>query len=230
MSKILVSTTAPMVILRRCGGGRRRRPRRAGQQVTIKRDSELVPEEVAKKSGMKLNQPHQSRNLEELADYDASSSARPRASAHVRADAQLPRPDWRPLDERRAGGKVGSVFASTATSMAARKRQSPRSHDLAAPGHDNRRLALCLPRTDEYGRDNRRLALRRQHPGQDATARASRAPTKLDGARYQGKHVAQYCRKAGRRSLTAWGQATAGLAGRSARCPHICSLRPGSLL
>jgi NAD(P)H:quinone oxidoreductase type IV len=42
-----------------------------GTQVTIKRVPELVPEEVAKKSGMKLNQRAPVAKPEELADYDA---------------------------------------------------------------------------------------------------------------------------------------------------------------
>jgi len=52
-----------------------------GAQVTIKRVPELVSEEVAKKSGMKVDQRAPIAKPEELADYDASSSARPRASA-----------------------------------------------------------------------------------------------------------------------------------------------------
>jgi NAD(P)H dehydrogenase (quinone) len=52
-----------------------------GAQVTIKRVPELVPEEVAKKSGLKLNQPAPIATVDELATYDAIISARPRASA-----------------------------------------------------------------------------------------------------------------------------------------------------
>ena len=42
-----------------------------GTQVTIKRVPELVPEEVAKESGMKLNQRAPVAKPEELEDYDA---------------------------------------------------------------------------------------------------------------------------------------------------------------
>jgi NAD(P)H dehydrogenase (quinone) len=43
----------------------------AGTEVTIKRVPELVPDEVAKKSGMKLDQPAPVAAASELVDYDA---------------------------------------------------------------------------------------------------------------------------------------------------------------
>jgi NAD(P)H dehydrogenase (quinone) len=43
----------------------------AGAEVTIKRVPELVPEEVARKSGHKLDQKAPIANPQELADYDA---------------------------------------------------------------------------------------------------------------------------------------------------------------
>jgi len=42
----------------------------AGTEVTIKRVPELVPEDVAKKSGLKLDQKAPVAKPEELADYD----------------------------------------------------------------------------------------------------------------------------------------------------------------
>ena len=43
----------------------------AGTAVTLKRVAELVPEEVARKSGMKLDQKAPVADPQELADYDA---------------------------------------------------------------------------------------------------------------------------------------------------------------
>src|SRR6516165_3872396 len=43
----------------------------SGAEVAIKRVPELGPEEVAKKSGMKLNQPAPIATVDELATYDA---------------------------------------------------------------------------------------------------------------------------------------------------------------
>jgi multimeric flavodoxin WrbA len=42
-----------------------------GTEVMVKRVPELVPEEIAKKSGMKLDQPAPIATVDELADYDA---------------------------------------------------------------------------------------------------------------------------------------------------------------
>ena len=53
----------------------------AGAEVTIKRVPELVPEEVAKKSGMKLNQPAPIATGTSSRTTTPSSSARRRASA-----------------------------------------------------------------------------------------------------------------------------------------------------
>ncbi len=44
--------------------------REAGAEVDVKRVAELVPENVARKSGMKLNQPAPVANVQELPDYD----------------------------------------------------------------------------------------------------------------------------------------------------------------
>src|SRR5690606_28088288 len=45
--------------------------RSAGAQVDVKRVPELVPEEVAKKSGFKLDQSAPVAQVSDLADYDA---------------------------------------------------------------------------------------------------------------------------------------------------------------
>src|SRR5215468_7274353 len=42
-----------------------------GTEVTIKRVPELVPEAIAKKSGMKLDQPAPIATVDELTNYDA---------------------------------------------------------------------------------------------------------------------------------------------------------------
>ncbi|HEX4736816.1 MAG TPA: NAD(P)H:quinone oxidoreductase [Allosphingosinicella sp.] len=45
--------------------------RSAGAAADIRRVPELVPEEIARKSGYRLDQPHPVARIEELADYDA---------------------------------------------------------------------------------------------------------------------------------------------------------------
>ena len=87
-----------------------------GTEVTIKRVPELVPEEVAQKSGMKLDQPAPIATVDELATYDAIIFGTPTRFGNMCAQMR------NFLDQTgqlwlRGGliGKVGSVFASTAT-------------------------------------------------------------------------------------------------------------------
>jgi NAD(P)H dehydrogenase (quinone) len=88
----------------------------AGAQVTIKRVPETVPVEVAKKSGMKLDQKAPIAAIDELADYDAVIVGVPTRFGNMAGQ-------MRNFLDQAGGlwmkgslvGKVGSVFASTAT-------------------------------------------------------------------------------------------------------------------
>lgn len=87
-----------------------------GAEVTIKRVPELVPDEVARKSGVKLDQAAPIAEPDELADYDAIIFGTPTRFGNMAAQ-------MRNFLDRTGGlwakgkliGKVGSVFASTAT-------------------------------------------------------------------------------------------------------------------
>ena len=90
--------------------------RAGGAQVAVKRVPELVPEDVARKSGMKLDQPAPVARVEELAEYDGIILGIP--TRFGRMVSQMSNF----LDQ--AGGlwftnalvgKVGSVMSSTAT-------------------------------------------------------------------------------------------------------------------
>jgi NAD(P)H dehydrogenase (quinone) len=88
----------------------------AGTEVTIKRVPDLVPEEVARKSGAKLDQEAQVATVGELADYDAIIFGTPTRFGNMCAQ-------MRNFLDQTGGlwvngnliGKVGSVFTSTAT-------------------------------------------------------------------------------------------------------------------
>jgi NAD(P)H dehydrogenase (quinone) len=88
----------------------------AGTTVSLKRVPELVPEEVARKSGMKLEQKAPIATPQELADYDAIIFRTPTRFGNMAAQMR------NFLDQTGSHwmsgaliGKVGSVFASTAT-------------------------------------------------------------------------------------------------------------------
>ncbi|MCP1336178.1 NAD(P)H:quinone oxidoreductase [Futiania mangrovi] len=87
-----------------------------GVEVTIKRVPELVPEEVAQKSGYKLDQDAPVANPQELADYDAILFGTPTRFGNMAAQ-------MRNFLDQTGGlwvkgaliGKIGSVFTSTGT-------------------------------------------------------------------------------------------------------------------
>jgi NAD(P)H dehydrogenase (quinone) len=87
-----------------------------GTEVTVKRVPELVPEEVARNSGMKLDQDAPIAEPKELADYDAVIFGTPTRFGNMAAQ-------MRNFLDQTGGlwmqgaliGKVGSVFASTGT-------------------------------------------------------------------------------------------------------------------
>ena len=88
----------------------------AGTDVTVKCVAELVPEDVARKSGMKIDQDAPIASPSELADYDAIIFGTPTRYGNMAAQ-------MRNFLDQTGGlwvkgalvGKVGSVFASTAT-------------------------------------------------------------------------------------------------------------------
>lgn len=87
-----------------------------GVEVTIKRVPELMPDEVARKAGAKIEQVAPIATVDELADYDAIIFGTPTRFGNMCAQMR------NFLDQTgglwmRGGliGKVGSVFISTAT-------------------------------------------------------------------------------------------------------------------
>jgi NAD(P)H dehydrogenase (quinone) len=89
--------------------------REAGATVTIKRVPELMPPEVAKAAGAKLDQAAPIATVEELPDYDAIIFGTPtrfgNAAAQMRNFLDQTGGLWY---QGKLFGKVGSVFTSTA--------------------------------------------------------------------------------------------------------------------
>ena len=87
-----------------------------GTSVAVKRVPELVPEDVARKSGIKLDQVAPIATVDELGDYDAIIFGAPTRFGNMAAQ-------MRNFLDQTGGlwvkgaliGKVGSVFTSTAT-------------------------------------------------------------------------------------------------------------------
>lgn len=89
--------------------------REAGAAVTVKRVPELMPAEVAKAAGAKLDQAAPIATVEELPDYDAIVFGAPtrfgNAAAQMRNFLDQTGGLWY---QGKLFGKVGSVFTSTA--------------------------------------------------------------------------------------------------------------------
>ncbi len=164
----------------------------SGAQVTVKRVSELVPEEVARKAGMKLEQKVPVAAVDELAGYDAILFGTPTRFGNMAAQMRNFMDQLGGLWAKGAlVGKVGSVFASTGTQHGGQETTITSFHStLLHLGM----IIVGLPysfagltRMDEitgggpYGATT--LA------GADGSRQPSR--NELDGARFQGRHVAE---------------------------------------
>lgn len=87
-----------------------------GAAVTLKRVPELVPEEVARAAGMKLEQEAPLAQPAELADYDAIIFGTPTRFGNMAAQMRNFLDQTGPLWAKGAlVGKVGSVFCATAS-------------------------------------------------------------------------------------------------------------------
>ena len=164
----------------------------AGTTVSLKRVAELVPEEVARKSGMKLDQKAPVADPQELADYDAIIFGTPTRFGNMAAQMR------NFLDQTGSHwmkgsliGKVGSVFASTATQHGGQETTiTSFHHTLMHQGM----IIVGLPysfagltRMDQISGGTPYGATTL------ASADGSRQPTEneLEGARFQGRHVAE---------------------------------------
>jgi NAD(P)H dehydrogenase (quinone) len=170
--------------------------REAGAEVDIKRVPELVPEEVARQSHYKLDQEAPLANVDELAGYDAIFVGL--STRYGMMPAQM-KNFW----DQTGGlwvkgalvGKVGSVFGSTATQHGGQELSLITTQAML---QHHGMVIVGLPyafqgqmRMDEivggspYGATTLTSGDGSRQPSQ----------TELDGARFQGRHVAQIAAK-----------------------------------
>src|SRR3974377_2066146 len=167
-----------------------------GNEVTIKRLPELVPGEIAKKSGMKLDQPAPIATVDELANYDAIIFGTPTRFGNMCAQMRtVLDQNGGPWMKGALVGKVGSVFASTATQHGGQETTITSFHSTLL--HQGL-LIVGLPYAFP-GLTNMKEITGGSPYGASTLANAdgSRQPSanELDGARYQSKHVAQITTK-----------------------------------
>lgn len=89
--------------------------RAAAADVTVKRVPELVPDDIARRSGFKVDQPAPIATPMELAEYDAVVFGTPTRYGNMASQMKGSDETGRLWMEGSLVGKVGSVFTSTAT-------------------------------------------------------------------------------------------------------------------
>ncbi len=170
--------------------------REAGAEVTIKRVPELVPQEIAEKSGYKLDQAAPIATVEELADYDAvifgTGTRFGNMSAQMKNFIDQAGGLWA---QGKLIGKVGAVFTSTASQHGGQESTILSFHTvLLHLGF----VIVGLPYsfTGQLGHDE---VMGNSPYGASTIAGGdgSRQPSQveLDGARFQGRHVAEIAAK-----------------------------------
>lgn len=173
--------------------------RDAGADAVIKRVAELVPDDIAKKSHFKLDQAAPIATVDELPDYDAIIIGVPTRFGNMPAQMK------NFLDQTgglwQSGGlvgKVGSVFSSTATQHGGQESTILSTHTVLL--HQGM-VIVGLPYAFQG-----QMGVGEVKGGSPygattiADGDGSRQPSKveLDGARFQGRHVAQIAAKLAR--------------------------------
>jgi NAD(P)H dehydrogenase (quinone) len=165
--------------------------RAAGAEATIKRVPELVPEAVAKASHFKLDQAAPIATVDELAEYDAIILGVPTRFGNMPAQMKNFLDQTGGLwAQGKLVGKVGSVFSSTASQHGGQESTILSTHTVLLH-HGMVIVGLPYSFQGQMGVDE----VKGGSPYGATTiagADGSRQPSavELEGARFQGRHVA----------------------------------------
>ncbi|MCZ0736481.1 NAD(P)H:quinone oxidoreductase [Phreatobacter sp. AB_2022a] len=170
--------------------------REAGAEATIKRVPELVPEEIARKSGFKLDQAAPIATIDELGDYDAiifgTGTRFGNMTAQMKNFLDQAGGLWM---QGKLVGKVGSVFTSSATQHGGQESTILTFHPVLL------HLGMVIVGLPYAFQGQMGVAeVMGNSPYGASTIAAgdgSRQPSQveLDGARFQGRHVAAIAAK-----------------------------------
>jgi NAD(P)H dehydrogenase (quinone) len=167
-----------------------------GTEVFVKRVPELVPEEVAKGAGIKLDQAAPLADPNELADYDAIIFGTPTRFGNMAAQ-------MRNFLDQTGGlwftkalvGKVGSVFVSTASQHGGQETTITSFHTTLL---HHGMVIVGLPYTFEGNAEMGEISGGTPYGASTLAGNdGSRMPSdnELAGARFQGAHVARIAAK-----------------------------------
>ncbi|NMJ44250.1 NAD(P)H:quinone oxidoreductase [Roseomonas sp. JC162] len=165
--------------------------REAGAEAVIKRVPELVPEEVAKASGFKLDQAAPVATVAELADYDAIILGVPTRFGNMPAQMKNFLDQTGGLWMKGAlVGKAGSVFTSTATQHGGQESTILSTHTVLL---HHGMVIVGLPYSFQGQTTNSEITGGSPYGASTiANGDGSRQPSanELAGAKFQGRHVA----------------------------------------
>jgi NAD(P)H dehydrogenase (quinone) len=168
--------------------------REANADVSVKRVPELVPDDVAQRSGYRVSQPAPIATVAELPDYDAIVIGTPTRFGNMAAQMKNFLDQTGGLWARDAlVGKVGSVFTSTGSQHGGQESTILSAHVVLL--HLGM-IVVGLPytfkgqlRMDEISGGSPYGASTLADDGQGGDRQPS--ANELDAARFQGRHVAQ---------------------------------------
>ena len=170
--------------------------RATGAEVDVKRVPELVPQEIAEKSHFKLDQAAPIAQPADLADYDAVIFGTPTRFGMMAAQMKNFLDQTGGLwAQNKLVGKVGGVFTSTATQHGGQESTILSFHTLLLHlGF----IVTGLPYSFA-GQNGVKEVMGNSPYGASTIADGdgSRRPlaVELEGARFQGRHVAEIARK-----------------------------------
>ena len=168
----------------------------AGSTVTIKRVPELVPEDVARRSGMKLEQRAPIAKPQELADHDAVIFGTPTRFGNMAAQMR------NFLDQTGSLwikgsliGKIGSVFTSTSTQHGGQETTITSFHTTLL--HQGMVIVGVPYSCQELSSMSEISGGSPYGAGTIAGSDGKRMPSEneLKIARFQGRHVAEIAKK-----------------------------------
>lgn len=168
----------------------------AGVDVTVKRVPELVPDEIARASGVKLDQAAPVASPDELADYDAIIFGTPTRFGNMAAQMRNFLDQTGGLWAKGALiGKVGSVFAATASQHGGQETTITSFHTTLL---HHGMIIVGLPYS--FGGNTIMTEISGGTPYGITTVTGgdgSRQPSanELEGARFQGRHVATVAKR-----------------------------------
>lgn len=167
-----------------------------GTKVDLKRVPEIVPEEVARASGVKLDQQAPIASPDELAQYDAIIFGTPTRFGNMAAQMRNFLDQTGSLwFQRKLVGKVGSVFCSTASQHGGQETTITSFHTTLL---HHGMIIVGLPYTFTGNSEMGEISGGTPYGASTlAGADGSRMPSEneLAGARFQGRHVAEIASK-----------------------------------